>query len=64
MRLRTNHCPHIAAERKRFALFRAVAASHTKKEQTVQLWIVVEIIKFSLYKTETVTNNKKFWDEL
>jgi hypothetical protein len=41
-----------------------MAASHTKKEQAVQLWIVVEIIKFPLSKTETVTKNKKFWDEL
>jgi len=41
-----------------------MAASLTKKEQTVQLWIVVQITKFSLSKTETLTKNKKFWDEL
>jgi len=66
MRLRTSHCPHIVAERNQNAVLYLEPWQPViqKKEQTVQLWIVIQIIKFSLSKTEILTKNKKFWDEL
>jgi hypothetical protein len=33
------------------------------KEETAQLSIVVDIIEFSLFATETLTKNKMFWEE-